>query len=90
MNITEVNTIFAMPHITMRYAAPPAVNVSVITFFAAMPQATLQQFTNAGLVMPLACVIVTVEAFVAPANDVVKYSVNTFCEGQQGLPFFDT
>ena len=71
-------------------ATPPAVNVKVTTFKLLMPQATLQQLTNAGLTMPFACAIVTVEAAVAPAKEVVKYSVNTFCEGQQGLPDLET
>ena len=61
-----------------------------MTFFAAIPQATLQQLTKAGEMIPFACSMVIVDADVAPANDVVKYSVNTFCEGQQGLPFLAT
>ena len=64
--------------------------VSVTTFFAEMPHATLKQFTKAGVVMPFACVIVTVDALVAPPKEVVKYSVNTFCAGQQEEPFFGT
>ena len=71
-------------------AAPPAVNVKVTTFKLLMPQATLQQLTNAGFTIPFAWAIVTVEAAVAPAKEVVKYSVNTFCDGQHGLPHLDT
>ena len=61
-----------------------------MTFIADMPQATFMQETNAGLIVPIAGEIVTEEAEVAPVNDVVKYSVNTFCAGQQALPFFGT
>ena len=55
-----------------------------------MPKATLQQLTLYGLTMPLACAIVTDDADVAPGKEIVKYSVNTFCDGQQALPHFDT
>ena len=65
-------------------------NDNVITFIADIPQATFIHETNAGFTVPLACSIVTEEAEVAPVNDVVKYSVNTFCAGQQVLPFFGT
>ena len=56
----------------------PAVNEIVTTFFAATPQATLQQLTKAGITIPFAWATVTVDAEVAPAKEVVKYSVNTF------------
>ena len=59
-------------------------------FLQLIPQATLQQLTNDGLTEPLACVIATVVALVAPAKDVVKYSVNTFDFGQQALPLCGT
>ena len=66
------------------------VAVTVTTFLQLTPHATLQQFTNAGLTEPLACVIATVVALVAPAKDVVKYSVNTLDLGQHELPFCGT
>ena len=66
------------------------VAVTVTTFLQLTPQATLQQFTKAGLTEPLACVIAVVVALVAFANEVVKYSVNTLDLGQQELPFCGT
>lgn len=84
---TEINICAISP---IDYAAPPAVNVSVTTLSALIPQATFVHETKAAFTIPFACAIVTVEAAVAPANEVVKYSVNTFCDGQHGLPFFDT
>ena len=65
-------------------------NDNVITLIADMPQATFIHETKAGFTVTFACSIVTDEADVAPVNDVVKYSVNTFCAGQQALPFFGT
>ena len=59
-------------------------------FLQLTPQATLQQLTNEGETEPLACVIATVVALVAPAKEVVKYSVNTFDLGQQAFPFCGT
>ena len=54
------------------------------------PQATLQQLTKAGTTVPLAWLTDAVVALVAPAKDVVKYSVNTLLFGQQEFPFFGT
>ena len=75
------------PTPSMAYAV---VAVTVTTFLQLTPHATLQQLTKAGDTEPLACVTATVVALVVPANEVVKYSVNTLDLGQHELPFCGT